>query len=112
MLAAQMEPRGPLVLKLREIAREKYRKGWLTCATEVLGESDQASNDDLRGVGYAIVDALMSPDFRASFPAFVQGMSKGKEKLDDVLKDVYQANREQFLNLTGDWVAERYGRDQ
>ena len=32
----------------------------------------------------------MAPDLRASFPAFVQGMSKGKEKLDDVLRDVYQ----------------------
>ena len=112
VMAAQVEHGGPFVSKLREIAREKYRKGWQTCATEVLGESDQASDEDLRGVGYAIVDALMSPDLRASFPGFVQGMSKGKEKLDDVLKDVYQANREEFLNRTGDWVAERYGRDQ
>ena len=56
--------------------------------------------------------ALMSPEFRASFPAFAQGMSKGKEKLDDVLRDAYQANREEFLNRTGAWVAERYGQDQ
>jgi Planctomycete cytochrome C len=112
VLAAQVEPRAPYVARYREIAREKYRQGWLTRATEVLGEGEQASNQDLHGVGFAIVDALLSPDLRASFPAFVQGMSKGKEKLDDVLRDVYQANREEFLNRTGDWVAQRYGRDQ
>jgi hypothetical protein len=111
-LAAQVEPRSPFVFKLREIAREKYRQGWLTRATEVLGESDQASDQDLRGVGFAIVEALTSPEFRASFPAFVQGMSKGKGKLDDVIKDVYQSTREEFLTQTGDWVAQRYGRDQ
>ena len=26
----------------------------------------------------------MTPEFRSAFPAFAQGMSKGKEKLDDV----------------------------
>ena len=39
-------------------------------------------------------------------------MSKGKEKLDDVLKEVYHADREAFLNQSGDWVATRYGQDQ
>ena len=112
VLASQVEPRGPYTLKLREIAHDKYNQGWPTRATEVLGESDQAGNDELRGVGFAIVDALMTPELRGSFPAFARGMSKGKEKLDDVLKDVYQWTREDFLNRTGDWVAERYGRDQ
>jgi hypothetical protein len=54
----------------------------------------------------------MTPEFRASFPAFAQGMSKGKERLDDVLKEVYRVDREVFLNQSGDWVAATYGQDQ
>jgi hypothetical protein len=59
-----------------------------------------------------MVEFLMTPEFRGSFPAFAQGMSKGKEKLDDVLQEVYRADREEFLNQSGSWVALRYGQDQ
>jgi hypothetical protein len=111
-LASQVEPRSPYYQKLRELARDKYNQGWPTQATEVLGEGDRVSAEEVRGVGFAIVAALMTPEFRASFPAFARGMSKGKERLDDVLKEVYGATREDFLNKTGDWVAERYGQDQ
>jgi hypothetical protein len=111
-LAAQVEPRSPYYQKLRQTAREKYNQGWPTKATEALGEGNQVSAEEIRAVGFAIVECLMTPDYRQAFPAFARGMSAGKEKLDDVLKDVYGASREDFLNKTGDWVAERYGQDQ
>jgi hypothetical protein len=111
-LASQVEPRSPHSQRLREMARDKYNQGWPTKAAEALGEGDQVSAEEIRGVGFAIVEFLMTPEFRSSFPAFAQGMSKGKEKLDDVLKEVYRADREEFLNRSGDWVAARYGQDQ
>ncbi len=55
---------------------------------------------------------FLTTEFRGSFPAFTQGMSKGKEKLDDVLKEVYRADRDEFLNQSGNWVAQHYGQDQ
>ena len=111
-LSSQVEPRSPYYQKLRDLAREKYSQGWPSKATEALGEGDQVSAEEIRAVGFAMVEFLMTPEFRASFPAFAQGMSKGKEKLDDVLKEVYRADREAFLNQSGDWVAVRYGQDQ
>jgi len=111
-LASQVEPRSPYYQKLRDLAREKYSQGWPSKATEALGEGDQVSAEEIRAVGFAMVEFLMTPEFRASFPAFAQGMSKGKERLDDALKEVYRADREVFLNQSGDWVATRYGQDQ
>ncbi|HMF38752.1 MAG TPA: c-type cytochrome domain-containing protein [Isosphaeraceae bacterium] len=111
-LSSQVEPRSPYYQKLRDLAREKYSQGWPSKATEALGEGDQVSAEEIRAVGFAVVEFLMTPEFRASFPAFAQGMSKGKEKLDDVLKEVYRADREVFLNQSGDWVAATYGQDQ
>jgi len=111
-LASQVEPRSPYYQKLRDLAREKYSQGWPSKATEALGEGDHVSAEEIRAVGFAVVEFLMTPEFRASFPAFAQGMSKGKERLDDVLKEVYRADREVFLNQSGDWVAATYGQDQ
>jgi len=111
-LSSQVEPRSPYYQKLRDLAREKFGQGWSSKATEALGEGDQVSAEEIRAVGFAMVEFLMTPEFRGSFPAFAQGMSKGKEKLDDVLKEVYRADREEFLNQSGSWVALRYGQDQ
>ncbi len=94
------------------LAREKFSQGWISKANAVLDEADEVSAEEIHAVGFAMVEFLMTPAFRSSFPAFAQGMSKGKEKLEDVLKEVYRADREEFLNQSGDWVAERYGQDQ
>ena len=111
-LSSQVEPRSPYYQKLRNLARKKYSQGWPTKAAEALGEADQVSAEEIRAVGFAMVEFLMTPEFRSSFPAFAQGMSKGKEKLDDIVKEVYRADREEFLRQSGDWVAARYGQDQ
>jgi hypothetical protein len=111
-LSAQVEPRNPYYEKLRQTAWEKYKQGWSTKATEALGEGSQVSAEEIRAVGFAIVESLTAPDYRQSFPAFARGMSAGKEKLDDVLKDVYGVTREDFLKGTDEWVAEHYGHDQ
>ncbi len=111
-LSSQAEPRSPYYQRLRDLAREKYSQGWPSKATEALGEGDQVSAEEIRAVGFAMVEFLMTPEFRGSFPAFAQGMSKGKEKLDAVLQEVYRADREEFLNQSGSWVALRYGQDQ
>ena len=111
-LSSQVDPRSPYYRELRDLARNKYNQGWPSKAAEALGEGDQVSAAEIRAVGFATVEFLMTPEFRASFPAFAQGMSKGKEQLDDVLKEVYHANREAFLTQSGDFVATRYGQEQ
>ncbi len=54
----------------------------------------------------------MMSGMRQGFPAFVNGMLQGGEKLDEVLQKVYGGTREEFLDGTGDWVAAHYGRLQ
>ncbi len=39
-------------------------------------------------------------------------MLEGPAKLDDMLTGVYNGSREEFLNITGEWVATRYGNLQ
>ncbi len=109
LLAAQVDPRNPALERLHAIALEKCREGWPTRAAQALGEGDDVSAEEIRAVGFAIVEFLMSPPYRAAFPALAQGMSKGKEKLDDVLRDVYRADRDTFLNRSGEWFLSRYG---
>jgi len=110
-LSSQAEPRSPYHQKLRDLAREQYNQGWPSKATEALGEGDQVSAEEIRAVGFAMVEFLTT-EFRGSFPAFAQGMRKGKEKLDDVLKEVYRSDRDEFLIQSGNWVALHYGQDQ
>jgi hypothetical protein len=111
-LSAQVEPRSPYYQRLRQTAWQKYDQGWPTKASEALGEGSEVSGEEVRAVGFAVVESLMAPNFRPAFPAFAHGMSAGNEKLDDVLTKVYRATREDFLKSTGEWVAARYGRDQ
>jgi hypothetical protein len=111
-MSSQVEPRSPYYQKLRQLAHQKYDLGWQTKATDALAETDQVSPDEIRAVGLVVVEFLMSPTYRAAFPAFARGMAAGKEKLDDVLREAYGASREDFLDQSGDWVAQRYGPNQ
>ena len=112
-MAAQVEPRSPYYQKLRETARDKYNQGWPTKATEALGEGSQVSAEDLRAVGFAIVECLMSPTLPAVVPGLRQGHGGGQgEARRRASRTSIGATREDFLNNTGDWVAERYGQDQ
>ena len=56
-LASRIEPRSRYYARLRDTASTKYRQGWETKASEVMGESDQVSAQEIRGVGLAIVEA-------------------------------------------------------
>ncbi|AMV40114.1 c-type cytochrome domain-containing protein [Planctomyces sp. SH-PL62] len=108
-LAGSVERRSPYQRKLRVAALDAFKLGWPTRASDVLGGGEQVSPEEFRGVSFALVECLTSPHFRPLFGDFLTGMSKGGDKLDDVIKDVYGADRETFLNETGDWVASTYG---
>ena len=63
-LSWQVEPRSPYYQELRDLARNKYNQGWPMKATEALEEGDQVTAVEIRAVGFAIVDFLMTPDYR------------------------------------------------
>jgi cytochrome c553 len=109
-LSSQVEPRSPYYRQLRQTAFANYQQGWPTRAMEALGGSDQMTPEGLRAIAFAIVEAMMSSEMRQRFPNFVAGMLEGGGKLDDMLQGVYGGTREEFVNSTGEWVAQKYGQ--
>jgi hypothetical protein len=110
-LAAQVEPRSHYYQQLRQTAFANFEQGWKTRASEAMGGGDQITADGVHSIGFALVEAMMS-GMRQGFPAFVNGMLQGGDKLDEVLATVYGGSREEFLEGIGDWVASHYGRQQ
>jgi hypothetical protein len=111
-LAAQIEPRSTYYRQLRQTTLANFQQGWPTRANEALGGSDQITPDGLRSIAFGLVEYLMSPDLKQTFPSFVNSMLGGTEKLDDTLQRVYRVSREEFINYSGEWVAQRYGNLQ
>jgi cytochrome c553 len=109
-LAAQVEPRSPYYRQLRQTAFANYQQGWPTRSMEALGGSDQITPDGLRSIAFAIVEAMMSSEMRQRFPNFVAGMLEGGNNLDATLQGVYGGTREEFINSTGEWIAQKYGQ--
>ena len=105
--ASRVEPRAAYFQKLRRDAAELARQGWVPKANEALGDSTKA--ESVRAVGFAILDSLSNSPYKAALPQFVRGMSAGGDRIDNVLGEVLDLSREQFLNGTGEFVETRYG---
>lgn len=108
-LAARLEPRSAHTRKLQAIVADLCRTGWNPKLELVLADSMEMKSDEVQAVGYALVNWLVSPELGREFPAFVAGMLKGPASLPEVLKTVYDSNREQFMANSGLWVVERFG---
>lgn len=105
-LASQVEPRSPYYRHLRELVAQEHTLGWATKAQEALG--DATDTDKVRAIGFSLVEWLAGTD-RRRLALFATGMLDGPEKLDDGIKALWGASREQFLDTWGQWVAARYG---
>jgi hypothetical protein len=104
--ATRLERRSPYAARLRRDAYNLFDQGGNSKATEVLGGT--ARPDDIRALGFAACEWLAA-EARPFFGAFVRGMLDGQEKLDDVIGNVLEGNRVQFLAEFREWVATSYG---
>jgi mono/diheme cytochrome c family protein len=104
-LASTTDPRSAYTHRLRKSAFELAELGWNAKAIEALG--DQTKPEDIRAIGFAINEWLAASS-KGAYPAFVQAMLGGGEKLDDVIQNVLGGSRDEFLGYSGQWVA-RYG---
>ena len=105
-LVSRSEPHSGAFKKLRSEARSLFERGWASKASEALG--DQAKTEEVRAVGFAFFEWMNAQD-RGVIPEFTQAMLEGGEKLDDVLGNVLNMSRQQFLQLSGEFVASNYG---
>ena len=104
-LASTTDPRSAYTQRLRRSAYELCQLGWNAKALEALG--DDTKPEDIRSIGFAINEWLASSS-KDAYPAFVQGMLAGGDKLDDVIQKVLGGDRTEFLAYSGQWVA-HYG---
>ncbi|HEY2154066.1 MAG TPA: c-type cytochrome domain-containing protein [Isosphaeraceae bacterium] len=107
LISSSVERSSPYYRKLRSEAYTEWSQGWATKATEALG--DQTKPEAVRAVGFAIAEwiSTAAPD---ALPYFLKGMFEGGEKLDDVIVQCLQGNREAFLAGSGEFVGANYGR--
>ncbi len=109
-LASLTEPRADYYRGLRRTALEKWRQDWPGNANQTMGDGDGVSAQEFHAISFAMVECLNSARFRPLFPALVKGMAEqGGTKLDDVIQNVYGANREVFYETTGEWLSAAYG---
>jgi mono/diheme cytochrome c family protein len=107
LISSSVERNSPYYRKLRSEAYHEWSQGWAPKATEALG--DQTKPEAVRAVGFAIAEwiSTAAPD---ALPYFLKGMLEGGEKLDDVIAECLQGNREAFLAGSGEFVGANYGR--
>jgi hypothetical protein len=107
LISSSVERNSPYYRKLRSEAYNEWSQGWVPKATEALG--DQTKPESVRAVGFAIAEwiSTAAPD---ALPYFLKGMLEGGEKLDDVIAQCLQGNREAFLAGSGEFVGANYGR--
>jgi mono/diheme cytochrome c family protein len=105
--AQEAEARSPYYRRLREETARQFKLGWQAKAQEALG--DATDDHKLRAIGFSLIEWQASMQ-AAQFTAFARMMLDGPERLDDVLKQIWDVSREEFLNEWGGWVAESYGR--
>ena len=108
-MGSVVELRSPYYSRQRSIAFEQARKGWRDQAQEALG--GQLPDEKVRAIGFAFMEYLAINQSQV-FPSFVNGMLEGQEKLDEVIGQTLEVNREQFLGGVGDFVAVSYGRSR
>jgi len=107
--AAQIEPGSPYYRGLRAETAENIRIGWQTKASEALG--GEGKLESVRAVGFSLFEWMAANDSsKKSVPNFVQAMLEGQGKLDEAIGNCLNLDRESFLNLSGEWLVERYGR--
>jgi mono/diheme cytochrome c family protein len=106
---SRVDPLSQYTQRLRRTAFEQYRYGWNSKANEALG--GEAKPDTVRAVGFGMIQALATnQESQPYLGTFLKSMLRGTEKLDDALNEVYGRSREEFLEATGEFVSEHYGR--
>jgi hypothetical protein len=107
-MAAQVEPGSPYYRGLRRTTAESIQLGWQAKAQEALGGEGKAENS--RAIGFSLFEWMAANAPPATLANFVHVMLEGQGKLDAAISDCLNLNRQEFLDGSGLWLSERYGR--
>src|SRR5262249_39989772 len=107
LVASRVEGRGPYVARLHRDAFQLGQLGWKSKAKDALGDATKA--EDVRALGFMTLEWI-SRQNPTLLPPFVPGLSAGGEKLDEVLGEVLNLSRAEFLEGSEMYVASLGGR--
>ncbi len=108
-LASKIDPpSSKYYLALRKETSLNFQKGWQAKASEALG--GEATTETTRAIGFGLIEWMAANTSPIVIANFLQTMLDGQGKLDDAIHNCLYLNREEFLNNSGLWLAERYGR--
>jgi mono/diheme cytochrome c family protein len=108
-LASKIDPGSSQYYRsLRKETAENFRLGWVPKANYALG--GEATTETTRAIGFGLFEWMAANSSPAVVSRFIQVMLDGQGKLDDAIGNCLYLTREEFLNNSGLWLAEKYDR--
>ena len=108
-VASQLEPGSPYYRGLRRSTAESIQIGWQAKAQEALG--GEAKTENAKAIGFSLFEWMAANAPAPNLASFVRAMLDGAGKLDAAMGDCLNINnRQEFLDNSGLWLSERYGR--
>ena len=105
--ASKVEGGSPYYRRLRDETLTNLQIGWPVKATEALGGNAPA--ETARAIGFGLFEYIAANVPPAALTAFLKVMLEGQNQLDDAITGCLGVDRQQFLEGSGQWLAERYG---
>ncbi len=109
LMAARYDPYGTWTDTLRAESLQAYRAGWLTRSSEAI--DGLLGDQETRAIGFSMLEWLSNTSPRG-FGPFIRGMLEGAEHFDAGTLYLFSANRLEFQQSWGIWVAQNYGRNR
>ncbi len=108
-LASKIDsPSSSYYRSLRKETADNFKIGWVAKANEALG--GEAKIETVRAIGFGLFEWMGANSSPIVMANFIQVMLEGQGKLDDAIGICLRMTRQEFLDYSGLWLGERYGR--
>ena len=107
-MASHLEAGSPYYRGLRKKTFETFNLGWQAKVNGALGGEEGA--ETIRAVGFSLFEWMSDSFPAASLGNFVHAILDGQAKTDEAIDQCLGGSRQEFLERSGLWVSEKYGR--
>jgi hypothetical protein len=108
-LASKLDPASSGYYRaLRKETVANFQINWVSKANDALG--GEAKTETTRAIGFSLFEWMAANSNPVVVSRFLQTMLEGQAKLDDAIGNCLNLNRQEFLDNSGLWIIEKYGR--
>ncbi len=107
-MASHLEPGSPYYRGLRKETADNVRIGWQAKANAALGGEEKT--ETIRAIGFSLFEWMSANVPPQTLASFVHIMLEGQGKTDDAISQCLSGTRQEFLDGSGLWLGEKYGR--